>query len=392
MAAETAREFESLEAQAQKLMAVFIDAGYEAVAPSLIQPANVYLDVIGEALRARSYVFVDPEGDELCLRPDLTVPTCRLHAERIKDGSASGKYCYNGPAFRYQPQGADKAHPREFRQSGIELFGDNNTGEADAEVLALLVEGVRQCGLEDWRLRFGDLGLFGSLLDSVEMPDRWRQRLRRQFWRPKAFRDELMRLTEAPAKSAAALPPALVEAIDLDNPDEAPQIIERYFEESGISIIGARTIGEISENVLTLIADAKADPLPKDAAQLIESYLEISAPARAAGARVKDLVREGGVDISAALDTYFERLQFLADAGIDVVQADFSTEFGRTLEYYSGFVFEILVPSLAEDTPVAGGGRYDGLVRMCGADEDVPAVGGAIHTERLLAAVNGQEL
>ena len=76
MAAETARKFEALEAQAQKLMAVFIKAGYEAVAPSMIQPAALFLDVIGESLRARTYVFVDPDGDELCLRPDLTVPTC----------------------------------------------------------------------------------------------------------------------------------------------------------------------------------------------------------------------------------------------------------------------------------------------------------------------------
>ena len=35
------------------------------------------LDAIGEALRARTYVFIDPDGDELCLRPDLTVPALR---------------------------------------------------------------------------------------------------------------------------------------------------------------------------------------------------------------------------------------------------------------------------------------------------------------------------
>ena len=82
MTAETARKFEALEAQAQALMGVFIKGGYEAVAPAMIQPAGVYLDVIGEALRARTYVFTDPDGDELCLRPDLTVPACRLSLER----------------------------------------------------------------------------------------------------------------------------------------------------------------------------------------------------------------------------------------------------------------------------------------------------------------------
>ena len=77
MVAETAREFEALEGQAQTLMATFGNAGHEAVAPAALQPADVYLDVIGEALRARCYVFTDPDGDEYCLRPDLTVPICR---------------------------------------------------------------------------------------------------------------------------------------------------------------------------------------------------------------------------------------------------------------------------------------------------------------------------
>ena len=44
---------------------------------------------------------------------------------------------------------------------------------------------------------------------------------------------------------------------------------------------------------------------------------------------------------------------------------------------------------LGKRSPVAGGGRYDGLMRMCGAPADVAAVGGAIHTERLLKAVRG---
>jgi ATP phosphoribosyltransferase regulatory subunit len=63
MAAETARKFEALEAQAQKIMQVFIKSGHEAVSPAIIQPAGVFLDVIGESLRARTYVFTDPDGD-----------------------------------------------------------------------------------------------------------------------------------------------------------------------------------------------------------------------------------------------------------------------------------------------------------------------------------------
>ena len=174
---------------------VFARAGYEPVAPAIIQPAGVFLDVVGESLRARTYVFTDPDGEELCLRPDLTVPTCRLHLERHPAADVPARYCYNGPAFRYQPGGADSAHPREFRQAGIEFFAAADREQDDAAVLALIVEALREAGLERFQLRIGDLGLFSALLDALPMPERWRRRLRHQFWRPEAFRAELARLT-----------------------------------------------------------------------------------------------------------------------------------------------------------------------------------------------------
>ena len=79
----------------------------------------------------------------------------------------------------------------------------------------------------------------------------------------------------------------------------------------------------------------------------------------------------------------------LAESGVDMAGVEFSAEFGRNVGYYTGFVFEVLVDALGPSSPVGGCGRYDGLIRAVGAPCDVPAVGGAIHTERLLAVVRG---
>ena len=79
------------------------------------------------------------------------------------------------------------------------------------------------------------------------------------------------------------------------------------------------------------------------------------------------------------------RFERLAKSGIDLGRATFATEFGRSLEYYSGLVFQIEVAGI--DEAIAGGGRYDGLLAYLGAPREVPAIGSAIHTERLLAAV-----
>jgi ATP phosphoribosyltransferase regulatory subunit len=56
------------------------------------------------------------------------------------------------------------------------------------------------------------------------------------------------------------------------------------------------------------------------------------------------------------------------------------------MEYYTGFVFEL---RSAAGIELAGGGRYDTLLELLGAPRPVTAVGCAIHTERLLAAVKG---
>lgn len=388
MVAESAQRFEALETQAHKLMSVFVDAGYEHVAPAIIQPADIYLDVIGERLRARTYVFTDPNGEELCLRPDLTVPTCRLHLERHADHATEAKYSYNGPCFRFQPIGGSLAHPREFRQAGIEAFGAADSERAETEIVEMAIEALRAAGLEEFKIRIGDLGLLRSVIGSIDMPTRWRQRLLQQFWRPDSFRHELRRLSTAPHSAAEGLPLSLLEAIDPGDPKGAVEMVERHLAEHDIEMIGVRTAEEIAAHLVEVAADMRAPPLSAEAALLIESYVGVSAPSKAAGARLRDLMRDRGIDIAAALDVYNRRLNLMAQAGIDVVHTEFSAEFGRNLEYYTGFVFEIVTGTLGPLSPLAGGGRYDDLLREVGASRDIPAVGLAIHTERLLETIS----
>jgi ATP phosphoribosyltransferase regulatory subunit len=390
MNAESARKFEALEEQAREIMAVFTGDGYEAVAPAIIQPADIFLDVIGEELRGRTYVFTDQEGSELCLRPDLTVPTCRLHWQRHSRGDAQAKYCYNGPAFRFQPNGGDKAHPREFRQAGIEHFGASARDKAESEVVGTILKAIQQSNVAEFDFRCGDLGLFTALLGAIDMPERWRDRLKSQFWRPTAFREELRRLVTSPASSTEGLPQVLLDKIDPRNVDKSEAVLETYLHDHGIELIGARSIADITRNVMNMVEDGTSEALPQSVAELIESYLDVRAPARAAGARLRDLMQGAKIDISGALDVYQRRLQRMTDAGIDISKLMFSAEFGRKLEYYTGFVFEITVPSLGPQSPIAGGGRYDKLMRAVGSTVDVPAMGAMIHTERLLSVVGNE--
>lgn len=387
--AESTAQFDRLEAQAHLLTAVFRAGGYELVAPAIIQPASLMLDVIGEDLRARTYVFPDQDGHELCLRPDLTVPTCRLYLERDPAAASTARLCYNGPAFRYRAVDARKGNPREFRQAGLEAFGLPDPESADAEIVSLTATAARAAGLKDFCLKIGDIGLFSALLDALAMPQRWRDRLRHQFWRPAAFRAELQRLTSAPDAAARRLPKDLVAALDPAKPRAALDIVANHLARAGHDQQGTRSLEEITEGLLAIVADARTKALPAGDAALIEAVAAVRAPASAAADHIAAAARRPGLDITAALDAFTRRLALLRAGGADLDAAEFSGDFGRKFEYYTGFVFELEAPDLGRNNPIAGGGRYDGLLETVGAPRRVPAVGAAIYTERLLQAQSG---
>ncbi|HYJ57828.1 MAG TPA: ATP phosphoribosyltransferase regulatory subunit [Methyloceanibacter sp.] len=387
MAAESAKEFEALEVQATILLETFRRAGYEQVAPSIIQPADIFLDQIGERLRNRTYVFTDLAGDELCLRPDLTVPVSRLYLERHPNADQPARYCYNGPAFRFQPQGGGQVRPREFRQAGIECFGERDKSKADVEIVLLAVEAVRRAGLKGFGLRFGDIALFYALLDALALPERWRLKLSHYFWRPQAFHALLSRLAKGERPDGNGPIAALAEAIVGLQPERAEEKVAAYLDARRLPLAGNRTLGEITARLLDHAADLKAEPLPREVATVIDYYLAVSGAPKEAAERIAMIAKGAGLDLGPALESLARRFKQLEAGGLDLAQATFTAEFGRSLEYYSGMLFQIEAPGF--DDAIGGGGRYDQLIAYLGAPKEVPAIGCALHTERLLAAIRG---
>ena len=84
-----------------------------------------------------------------------------------------------------------------------------------------------------------------------------------------------------------------------------------------------------------------------------------------------------------AVAAFEKRLAALEEQGLNPRRFSFSANFGREIEYYTGFVFQIEAAGVA----VAGGGRYDDMLSDLGAASRIPAFGFAIHTERLQAVM-----
>lgn len=371
-------------ARIDAMRAVFESAGFSNVEPPLLQPADVFLDRSGEDIRRRLFVFNDPGGQELCLRPDLTIPTCRLYLDG-NAGRGEARLCYSGAAFRYEA--GDK--PNEFNQTGAEFFGAKDAEAADAEMLALATEAVKAGGLATFDIKLGDLALFDALVDALDIPAGWRSRLKRHFWRPDYFKELIARLASGKSSPSNDTRTGLMAALAGLDDSKAMSVIEDVLELAKIAPVGGRSVAEIAERFLERAADQSAAPLSKDTAKLIDTFLGLSLKPKDAAKRIRDLAKGAGLKLDAPIAALERRFELIDKRGVDLSRAKFETGFGRTLEYYTGFVFELRVGGEA----VAGGGRYDSLLESLGSKSRVPAVGCAITLERLnvaLAAPKGR--
>lgn len=373
----------ALDAQADAILGVFAANGYARHESSVLQPADIFLDRSGEEIRRRTFELTDPSGRELCLRPDLTIPTCRWQVESGNPYPA--RLCYNGLAFRHQP--LEPHRPTQFYQAGAELLGLEDRAEADVEIMRLAVEAVRAAGLETFEIKVGDLALFSALVDALEVPAQWRGRLKRHFWRKGYFEALLERLTTGARSDSQRL---LAHLGRLD-PKEARAAIEGLIDMVGEAPLGARTREEIVERLIEQASDAAALRLDPKVAETIGRLLAVKGPAPRALEQIRALMNAAGIALKAPLAAMERRLKALGALGLAPEAISFEARFGRNMEYYTGFVFELWSRDAEGPVQVAGGGRYDGLLEALGAGRSIPAIGCAIRTERVLAARRARE-
>jgi ATP phosphoribosyltransferase regulatory subunit len=364
------------DARAETLVAAYERAGYRRVVPPILQPAEPFLDLSGEDIRKRMYLTVDRDGHEMCLRPDLTIPVSRDYLASAAAGSAQG-FCYLGPVFRDRGE-----EPAEIMQAGIESFGRHDKAAADAEMLALGLEATAHYGVAAPEIRMGDVGLFSALIAALDLAPAWKRRLVKDFNRKTSLAHDLDVLTLSPAQNKPEYQGVLA-ALERSDPKAAHALVTDLLSIAGITTVGGRTVGEIAERFLEQAALGAATTLPGATRTLIEKFLAIAGDPDEAAAELRALAASAALKIEPALDLFESRAGFLAARGVDVGRIRFSTAFGRGLDYYSGFVFELHDPHAAPNGPLVAGGRYDELLTRLGAKTPIPAVGFAVWIERV---------
>jgi len=362
--------------RAEGLLASFASAGYVPAYPAILQPAEPFLDLSGEDIRKSLYLTTDASGDELCLRPDLTIPVARDYLASGRAGQATG-FCYLGSVFRYRG-----GKPSEFLQAGVESFGRRDYAAADAEMLALALEATGTFKVFDVDVRIGDVALFAALLDALKLAPVWRRRLTKDFNRKVSVAQDLERLT-LQTKGARPDYQGVLSALAGSDRKAALAMVADLMSIAGATNVGGRSTAEIADRFLE--QSTLAASLPNETAGVIERFLGISGEPDAALATLRAFVAETRVDISRAVDELESRIGFMAARGLDTKAMRFATAFGRGVDYYTGFEFELHRKNNGAE-PLVAGGRYDGLMTRLGSQQPIPAVGFSVWIETLTQA------
>ena len=348
------------------LRALLADAGYTFVEPPIVHPASVFVELAGEDLRRRLYLTSAVDGTELALRPDYTIPVC-LHHLATGPAKRKANYAYLGPVFRIRPE-----EPGEFRQAGIESLGRTDRVVADADVLKLAFACADLLGIRRATVRIGDSALFAALLDALDLSQPWRARLARTFGDTRRLKDFIAKANGKTAPAAA--PPG-----SRDRARVRAAVMEQ-FTATGFGGAGGRTPEEITERFLA--KQVLAQGIGARAAAILTAFLSISDTPAASLAALRHLAVSENVDIGKAIDRFEKRAEAFAARGLDVDKLAFAADFGRRLDYYTGFVFEFRTGRKTAG-PVIGGGRYDRMMAIMSGGESVPAVGFAIWLDRI---------
>src|SRR5215207_16818 len=351
-------------------MTRFAREGYARVEPPVLQPADVFVDLSGEDIRRRMFVTQDVSGTELCLRPEYTIPVCLQHL--TERGSVPAAYSYGGPVFRLRT-----GERGEFLQAGIESIGRSDSTGADAEILALALDGLESVGLADVQVRLGDMGLLNALVDALGIAPAAKRRVIRAIVSGQGLAS--LAEPDGPGSQEHA---GLLAAIEGQAPQAAKAFVEDILSIAGIARVGGRSAGEIAERFLARAANRTG--LSDEARQVLERYLTIAGDPDQAANAVRILARDAGLDIGPALSLFEERTGFMAARGLDVGSFSFAATFASNLDYYTGFIFEVQDPRRSDGKPVVGGGRYDRLLEHLGAEAPIPAVGCSFWLDRIV--------
>ena len=332
----------------------FKENGFVLSEPDVLLDSEYIIERSGEKFRSSMLTFESENGKTMCLRPDLTVASCINFLQK----KTSSKIYYSGQAYRRL---GNKGSNFINDQLGIEIFGSKNQIQDDFKVISTILSSAKKIKSKRIQVKVGDISLFKSLINALDMPERWKLRLIRHFWRPIYFKELLKRLEKNTD----------IDAITFDTDKK------RFFEMQKMSqdkVVAGRSISEILKRFDKKLKDPRSFSDGKQIVKIIKSFLKINCKLLKLDEKLLVFAKKNKLKKNIFKD--LKSIQSLKKLKEDV---NFITNFGRDVEYYTGIVFEVF----SGEKEIARGGRYDNLLKSLGAKKNTPAVGAAINLKNI---------
>lgn len=139
--------------------------GYQEIHTSTFEPYDLYVQMNGTVNHEEMMKTIDNTGKVLVMRPDITIPLTQRIASHNKQITEDLRYFYVLDVFR---QTKEKKDNRESTQAGVEYFG-NPTPEADAEVIFLAIQLLKDVHPSEVKIEFGHAGFFKQLIKEMQL-------------------------------------------------------------------------------------------------------------------------------------------------------------------------------------------------------------------------------
>lgn len=302
---------------------VFESFGYDPIDTPALEYAEVLRGKGGDESDKQMFEFDDAGGRRVAMRFDLTVPLARFVAEHQNELAFPFRRYHIGPVWRGERP--QKGRYREFYQCDADLIGATGPA-ADAEILVMFSRVYAALSIEGVEIHVNDRRILNGLLEGLSIADKAVPVLRALDKWDKVGAEGVRKELEAAGVTGEAATKVLAYPTALEATDEA-------------------TLGALEAMV---------------------------------GASAKG--REGVEAVRAVL-------ALLGAAGVPAGAVRVDPTIARGLDYYTGMVWEAVIPSVPGFGSVGSGGRYDDLAGLY-TNSKLPGVGCSVGVSRLIALLS----
>lgn len=148
--------------------------GYQDIQTPTFEYFDVFRKEIGTTSSNELYKFFDRDGHTLVLRPDLTPSIARATATLFEEEDFPVRLCYIGNTFINHSSYLGRL--KENTQLGAELIGIDSE-DADAEILAMVADGLKHIGLEEFQISIGHVDYIYSLMEATNLSDAFKKEI-----------------------------------------------------------------------------------------------------------------------------------------------------------------------------------------------------------------------